>query len=80
MRGLEIRSFMNPNKRSVDYIKYFAPLEKSHSFTDSEAWWHIYASVKWVIIVSGNGLPPVRLQAIVWTDADVFLIGVHCTD
>ena len=29
---------------------------------------HIYASVNWVGIGSGNGLSPVRRQAITWTD------------
>ena len=28
-----------------------------------------YASLKWVIIGSGNGLSPVRRQAITWTNA-----------
>ena len=33
-----------------------------------EATWHIYASVNWVIIGSGNDLLPVQCQAITWTN------------
>ena len=36
---------------------------------------HIYASVNWVSIGSGNGLSPVRHQAIAWTNADLLSIG-----
>ena len=36
---------------------------------------HLYASVTWVSIGSGNGLSPVRSHAISWTDAAVLLIG-----
>ena len=35
----------------------------------------IYASVNCVSIVVGNGLPPVRRQAITWTNADLLSIG-----
>ena len=35
---------------------------------------HIYASVKWVSIGSGNGLLSVRHQAIAWTNADLLSI------
>ena len=35
----------------------------------------IYASVKWVSIGSGNGLSPIRCQAITWTNADLLSIG-----
>ena len=34
----------------------------------------IYASVPWANIVSGNGLSPVRYQAISWTNADILSI------
>ena len=36
---------------------------------------HIYASVNWRSTGSGNGLLPVRHQAITWTSADLFSIG-----
>ena len=35
---------------------------------------HIYASVNWVIIGSGNGMSPVRRQAIIWTNAGLLSI------
>ena len=35
---------------------------------------HIYASVTWVSIGSGNGLSPVRRQAITWATADLLSI------
>ena len=34
----------------------------------------IYASVNWVSTGSGNGLLPIRRQAITWTNADLFSI------
>ena len=34
-----------------------------------------YASVKWVITGSGNGLLPVQCQAITWTNADLLSFG-----
>ena len=36
--------------------------------------WRIYASAKWVIIGSDNGLWPGRHQDIIWTNAKIFLI------
>ena len=36
---------------------------------------HIYASVNWVSIVSGNGLSPVRCEAITWNNAALLSIG-----
>ena len=36
----------------------------------------IYASVNWVSIGSGNGLSPVRRQAITGTNADILSIGL----
>ena len=36
----------------------------------------IYASANWVSIGSGNGLSPVRCQAITWTNADLLSIGL----
>ena len=44
---------------------------------------HIYASVNWVIIGSGNGLSPVRRQAITWTNAallSIRLLGINFTE
>ena len=40
----------------------------------------IYASVNWVSIGSGNGLLPVRRQAITWTNAGLFSIGLLGTN
>ena len=39
-------------------------------------WCHMYVSVNWVIIGPGNGLSPVRSQAITWTHAGLFSIGL----
>ena len=36
---------------------------------------HMYASLNWVIISSGNGLSPVRRQAIAWANGDLLSIG-----
>ena len=36
---------------------------------------NIYVSVNWVSIGSGNGLSPVRRQAITWTNGDLLSIG-----
>ena len=33
---------------------------------------HIYASMNLAIIESDNGLLPIRYQAIIWTNADIF--------
>ena len=45
--------------------------------------WRIYASLhtwlNWLIIGSGNGLSPVRCQAITWTNDDLLLIGPSWT-
>ena len=35
----------------------------------------VYASMTWVSIGSGNGLSPVRRQAITWTNAKLLFIG-----
>ena len=43
-------------------------------FLNSSPWYRKYASVNWVSIGSGNGLPPVWCQAITWTSADLLLI------
>ena len=40
-----------------------------------EAEWRIYASVTYANIGSNNWLSPVRRQAIIWTNAGIFLIG-----
>ena len=40
-----------------------------------EAEWRTYPSVSWVIIGSDNGLSPNRHQAIIWTNAELLLIG-----
>ena len=37
---------------------------------------YMYASVNWVIISSGNGLSPIRYQAITWTNAGLLSIGL----
>ena len=36
---------------------------------------HIYVSVSWANIGSGNGLAPIQHQAIIWTDTDLLSIG-----
>ena len=40
-----------------------------------EAEWRIYASLNWAIIGSDNGLSPVQREAIIWTNAEILLIG-----
>ena len=35
----------------------------------------MYASVNYNIISSDNGLPPLRCQAIIWTNAGMLLVG-----
>ena len=40
-----------------------------------EAEWCIYASVNYAIIGPDNGVLPLRRQAIVWTNAGIWLIG-----
>ena len=40
----------------------------------------IYTSVNWVCIGSGNGLSPVRRQAIIWTNAGLLWIGLLGTN
>ena len=40
-----------------------------------EAKWRIYASVKYTIIGSDNGLSPGRHPAILWTNAGILLIA-----
>ena len=41
---------------------------------------YIYASVNWVSISSGNGLSPVRRQAITWTYVGLLWIGLLGTN
>ena len=36
---------------------------------------HTYASVNWFSIGADNGLPPIRRQAIIWTNSWLFSIG-----
>ena len=38
-------------------------------------WCRIYLSVNWISIGSGNGLSPIRRQAITWTNAHLLSIG-----
>ena len=48
----------------------------------SEAQWPTYASLNWVIIGLGNGLAPIRHQAIAWTSANLLpnkLLGRNLT-
>ena len=42
--------------------------------------WCIYTSVKQAVIVSDNGLLPVRRQAMIWTNADLLPIGPWATN
>ena len=41
---------------------------------------HLYAWVNWVIISSGNGLSPLRRQAITWANAGLLSIGLLGTN
>ena len=41
---------------------------------------HIYASVNWISIASGNGLSPIQRQAITWTNAHFLSIGPFGTN
>ena len=43
-------------------------------------WWCTYASVNWIIIDSGNGLAPVRCQAIARPNADLLSLGLSGTN
>ena len=43
-------------------------------------WCRIFASVNWVHIGSGNGLSPVRGQAITWTNADLLSVELPGTN
>ena len=45
-----------------------------------EAVWYIFASVNYTSIGSDNGLSPGRRQAIVWTNAGIFLFGLLGTN
>ena len=45
-----------------------------------EAEWRIYASLKWVIIGSENGLSPLWRKAIIGTNAGILLIGLWGTN
>ena len=47
----------------------------SYRLSIIEAEWRIYASVKYANIGSDNELSPVRRQAIIGTNAAIFLIG-----
>ena len=52
-------------------------LSRGDELTDLAHWGrvtHICVS-KLIIIGSDNGLPPGRRQAIIWTNADILLIG-----
>ena len=44
-------------------------------FEHIQVWWHIYVSMNWVIIGSGNGLLPIQCQAIIWTNTGLLLTG-----
>ena len=45
------------------------------SLEDYTLWCCIYTSITWVSIGSGNGLSPVRRQAITWINTDLLSIG-----
>ena len=55
------------------YLPLFGPTETKEFLTHLPLV-HIYASVNWVSIGSGNGLSAVRRQAITWTSADFLSI------
>ena len=65
------RKFLNFERISLKYKHYVGKIGIEFIISPK---CHIYASVNWVIISSGNGLSPVRRQAITWTSADILLI------
>ena len=49
-------------------------LSSCHNARLPEAEWHIYASLNWVIIGSGNDLLPLLRQATTWANDDLLSI------
>ena len=72
-------SFRNIPVSSPQWLSYIVfvthrNINWSHIYELFEAEWRIYASVKYAIISSDNGLAPNGWQAIIWTSADILLI------
>ena len=66
---------INTEKPYDSHIHILSPTEWSNL-----PWYRIYASANWVSIGPGNGLSPVRRQAITWTNADLLSIGLLGTN
>ena len=71
IRAHIISLFMNDYHHIKRYIFFHQQIE---------ARWHIYASVNWVIIRSGNGLLLTWCQAIIWTCDNKLFIEPLGTD
>ena len=61
-----------------DWRKIATPFVENHDCNSTvsyliEAEWRMYASLNWVVIDSDNGVLPVRRQAIIRTNAGIFL-------
>ena len=71
--------------KRLDSNALIGPLVKSQSAIETEhteVEWRIYVSVNWIAIGSGNGLSPMRCQAITWTNTDSLSygsLGTHFT-
>ena len=76
--GTQFRLCLNEKKRRNSEKDCREDQMQTHHHL--EKWWHIYASEKWVIIGSGNGLAPVGPHAITWTNADLSAIVRHESD
>ena len=61
---------MLPGPNELTY-PHFIRQPDQHALTH----WSLYASIKYTIIASDNGLSPGRRQAIIWTNAWILLIG-----
>ena len=61
--------------KSILKDKKIAMMAKPHKLYQLiSSWCHIYVSMNWVSIGSGNALSPVGCQAITWTNADLLSI------
>ena len=69
--GILLHFRLRPNafENVVCEISFHTVALKAHF-----AWWHIYVSIIWVMIASGDGLAYTRCQAITWINA-AFSIG-----
>ena len=68
-----------PINDSYCYVEWHLHVKQKHvQFISPWCW--IYASVNLMCIGQGNGLSPVRRQAITWTNADLLLTGPSGTN